>query len=387
MPEVIILYMPMFVCFFWAVALLVDAGKSDKARTALGIFMAVSTILYFSHVVFFSSSERLYTIIDPLYTFSALSVFPLFYIYIRLLSKDIDFNPFVLWTLAPAFFFGACLAIIYSLLDEQELRELARKVIYKEKVDFNFSPVGKAGEIIYKAGRVTFLLQVVPFIYYSRKHISEYNRKIEEFYSSIEGKNLTWVRLMTIVMILTGIFAIVSGIIGRAYFAESGALLAIPSFVFSVMLFSIGFLGFKQIHSIRDFRKDMMYKVIPKESCLSVQEKTRDKIKRDLIKLLTEQEFYRKTDLRITDVSSELNTNRSYISNIVNLDLGTTFSELINSYRVVYAKKLLQENSLYVLDFIAEESGFASVNSLLRAFKKETGLTPGQYRKTLRDNQ
>ena len=118
-----------------------------------------------------------------------------------------------------------------------------------------------------------------------------------------------------------------------------------------------------------------------------MQEKTRDKIKRDLIKLLNEQEFYRKTDLRITDVSSELNTNRSYISNIVNLDFGTTFSELINSYRVVYAKKLLQENSLYVLDFIAEESGFASVNSLLRAFKKATGLTPGQYRKTLRDNQ
>ena len=102
---------------------------------------------------------------------------------------------------------------------------------------------------------------------------------------------------------------------------------------------------------------------------------------------MTEREFYRKTDLRITDVSSELNTNRSYISNIVNLDFGTTFSELINSYRVVYAKKLLQENSLYVLDYIAEESGFASVNSLLRAFKKATGLTPGQYRKTLRENQ
>jgi AraC-like DNA-binding protein len=387
MPEVIILYMPMFVCFFWAVALLLDAGKSDKAKTALGIFMVVSTILYFSHVVFFSSSERFYMIIDPLYTFSSLSVFPLFYIYIRLLSKDIDFNPFVLWTLIPAFFFGACLAIIYSLLDEQELRELARKVIYKEKVDFSFSPMGKAGEIIYKAGRVTFLVQVVPFIYYSRKHITEYNRNIEEFYSSTEGRNLTWVRLMTIIMILTGIFAIISGIIGRAYFAESAALLAIPSFVFSIMLFSIGFLGFKQTHSIRDFRKDMMFKVIPKESCLSVQEKTRDKIKRDLLKLLTEREFYRKTDLRITDVSSELNTNRSYISNIVNLDFGTTFSDLINSYRVVYAKKLLRENNLHVLDYIAEESGFASVNSLLRAFKKATGQTPGQYRKTMRENQ
>jgi len=50
-------------------------------------------------------------------------------------------------------------------------------------------------------------------------------------------------------------------------------------------------------------------------------------------------------------------------------------------------KKLLQENNLYVLDFIAEESGFASVNSLLRAFKKATGQTPGQYRKTMRENQ
>ena len=231
MVDIIILYMPMFVCFFWAVALLLDSGKNDKAKVVLGIFMVTSTMLYFSHIIFFSSREELYIIIDPLYTFSSLSVFPLFFIYIRLLCRDTNFNPLLLWTLMPAFFFGGAIAIIYSLLGEEELKELVLMVIYKERVDYSFSLIGKAGGIIYKAGRVTFVLQVVLFVYYSRKYISEYTRNIDEFYSATEGKNLKSIRMMTLVMLVTGVFAIISGIIGKAYFVESHLLLSLLLFL------------------------------------------------------------------------------------------------------------------------------------------------------------
>lgn len=59
----------------------------------------------------------------------------------------------------------------------------------------------------------------------------------------------------------------------------------------------------------------------------------------------------------------------------------SNFKDFVNHYRVEYAKKLLKAEENHILDYIAEESGFASVNSLLRAFRKETGTTPGQFRK------
>ena len=100
-----------------------------------------------------------------------------------------------------------------------------------------------------------------------------------------------------------------------------------------------------------------------------------------LIDFFFKKQFFKRTDLRITDVSAELGTNRSYVSAVVNTMYNSIFKDFVNHYRVEYAKKLLKAEENHILDYIAEESGFASVNSLLRAFRKETGTTPGQFRK------
>lgn len=196
----------------------------------------------------------------------------------------------------------------------------------------------------------------------------------------MEGRDLTWVRKITTVFLLTAVFSLVAGFLGRSFFNQEDYLVFIPSLLFSTMLFSIGFLGFRQRFTIRDYRKELNVKESHREPGINLQDKTREKIKGELLILFEEKEYFRKTDLRITDVSAVLGTNRSYISSIVNVDYDSTFSDFVNKYRVEYAKKLLLDKRNHVLDYIAEESGFASVNSLLRAFKKETALTPGQFR-------
>ena len=62
------------------------------------------------------------------------------------------------------------------------------------------------------------------------------------------------------------------------------------------------------------------------------------------------------------------------------------FNEFVNHYRINEAKRLIQdsENELYTLDYIAEKSGFGSINSFSRVFKAFEGVTPGKYRERLK---
>ena len=82
----IVTLLPFFVCFFWTTVLLTDIKKSKFPIRILTIFMTVSTVLYFSHAVYFYGYIQAYSVIDPLYTLASLSVYPIFYIYIKSLS-------------------------------------------------------------------------------------------------------------------------------------------------------------------------------------------------------------------------------------------------------------------------------------------------------------
>lgn len=359
----IISLLPFFVCLFWTVVMSMDFRRNKTSLKLLSIFMGLSTILYFSHALYFYGYEHLYAIIDPLYVLASLSVYPLFYLYIKSLAKEPEPSSNNVYLFLPTIIISLIVLAVHLLLP---------------------------GFVVVtgKLARVVFVVQVPLVVVYGSRLIRDYHRRINDYYSSTEGRELGWLNRMLFLLLITGLLSITAGILGREYFSESPALLAIPSFAFSIMLFYIGYTGFMQKFSVVDFNLESSDSVSEirdehKDSSLAIHEKTRDKIKTDLIVLFEEREYFRRTDLRISDVSVELGTNRSYISSVVNMIYNTNFTDFVNRYRVEYAKKLLLSEENHILDYIAEESGFASVNSLLRAFRKETGTTPGQFRKKL----
>lgn len=93
----------------------------------------------------------------------------------------------------------------------------------------------------------------------------------------------------------------------------------------------------------------------------------------------TERVFLDKK-LTIVRLAEIVGTNRTYLSNFINAELQSSFSDYVNGYRVSFAKTLLAENNA-PLDVIAEMSGFNSVSSFRRMFSAVEGCTPGQYRR------
>lgn len=96
-------------------------------------------------------------------------------------------------------------------------------------------------------------------------------------------------------------------------------------------------------------------------------------------RLFREQRIYLTPTLRLADVAKMIGTNRTYMSRHFNAELGMTFFDYVNDYRLRHACELLTttDSPLYV---IAEQSGFNSLTTFRRQFQSKYGKSPTDYR-------
>ncbi len=377
----IVLILPFFSTLFWAVTLWLGVKKAGTPKRILATFMTVATFLYGGHAVYFSKDYMVYTILDPIYTFANLSVFPLFYLYIKSLTKEKSFSLKSLWILFPALVLSISIAIVFILLPKNELHEFVHGYLYKETLVYKTSTLFKLQILLHSFKSLCFTLLLIHSTYFSWKYILEYEQKIKEFYSATEDRSLAWTGNLLIATVISAIFGLILNLLGKPFFIDEYTLVFIPSIIFSILLYFIGFLGTNQAFSIKDYQQDLLADQTTKHIINS--DSLKSKLHVDIAHLLEEDQIFKNPDLRITDVSRMLKTNRTYVSSVISNDFQSSFCDLINHYRVDYSKKLLLHPNIYILEYVSNESGFASVNSFLRAFKKETGITPGQFRKQL----
>ena len=89
-----------------------------------------------------------------------------------------------------------------------------------------------------------------------------------------------------------------------------------------------------------------------------------------------------KKNISLNDVAVNIGVSVTHLSNILNSDNKTGFSQMVNSLRIHYANTLLQDRSLSIND-IALEAGFGSTRNFNRIYKKFFNCTPSEARKEL----
>lgn len=85
-------------------------------------------------------------------------------------------------------------------------------------------------------------------------------------------------------------------------------------------------------------------------------------------------------NLKVSDIATEIGTNRTYVSAFFNKEAECTFYDYVNRYRIEYACNLLTNSEENIVQ-IAEKSGFNSSQSFIRVFSKIKGTSPTKYRK------
>ena len=377
MAEDLIVYTPMYVTFFWAVVLLITKRENNRAKFFLGGFMFIAFLLYLSHAIFFEKIVSVYSVIDPLYIFSSLSVYPLYYWYIKLLTVETEFKWYNLRLLIPAVVFSLSSLILYQIMSENERIEYVLGFLVKSKTDIIYTSAMQLQKLVYIGSRLVFTVQIIYFVILGHRLVRNYNKQIANYYSNLESRSILWVNYILYSLVITSAASIIFNLIGRSYFMDSKILLLIPSIIFSVLLFFIGLQGYMQNHTVTD----MEFADLDDKTDAS-QNYNISRLNEKLIDLFVNEEIYKYPDLKITYVTEKLNTNRTYVSKHINTEFSCTFNEFVNRYRIEEAKRLLSDKSMknFSLNHISEKSGFGSMGSFMRVFKEMEGITPGQFR-------
>ena len=106
-----------------------------------------------------------------------------------------------------------------------------------------------------------------------------------------------------------------------------------------------------------------------------------------LLDFMEKEKPYLDCELTVKDLADRLIMAPKDLSQVINERSGKNFCDFINHYRIEEAKKLLtrsvKDKDMSILN-IAFDVGFNSKSSFNLVFKKTTGLTPSQFRKTIK---
>ena len=103
-------------------------------------------------------------------------------------------------------------------------------------------------------------------------------------------------------------------------------------------------------------------------------------IYKSLLYFLEIKQVFLDPKLSLKKLSEMIETNQTYLSNVVNRYFGCHLKELVNTYRVEYAKELLRSGKCPPEE-LPQRCGFLSRSAFYAAFKKVTGASPKRYMK------
>ncbi len=88
--------------------------------------------------------------------------------------------------------------------------------------------------------------------------------------------------------------------------------------------------------------------------------------------------------LTLETVADYMGVSKSHFAHLFKQYTNATFLDFLTEERVKRAQSLFLNQELQIID-IAYDSGFSSVSSFNRAFKRITGMTPSQFRESMRE--
>ncbi len=331
------------------------------ANRILALFMFSNALLisYFILEVYLSFPVPS---VDFFYFFLA----PLLYLYTRSLTKQgFQFRRKMLLHFIPggaAFLYTVIGAIIINNI-RTDPAQLAKQQFTES---FIFSGILHIQIWIYLAASFVILFR--------------YRRNLKNTYSAIEKINLTWLLFILMAFMLMW-FADLSHFllsINHLLTAGTSRLLVFISllinFIFANAAVYYG-LNYPQLlilekEPVRNYKTGLS------------EEECRIRAK-ELQQFMVEKKPYLEPSLTIADLSEQIDIHQKYLSQIINSQFNQNFYDFINFYRIGEAKSMMDDRKKQhatVLE-ILYEAGFNSKSAFNSAFKKNTGITPTEYKR------
>lgn len=235
--------------------------------------------------------------------------------------------------------------------------------------------------------------------------VRKHQKKIKHIFSNLEYKHLDWLKFLSLGIIAVWFIGIFSNILDWLKFSHSyeydGLLFQLSADSFIIVMTYFGFLQ-KGVYSksnnlISESEVENLVEVAITENLeinnsdslkykkSGLDEKRSKEIHGELMNLTLVDEVYKNDDLTLYSLAAMLKISSNHLSQVINSIEGKSFFDFINFYRIEAVKKIIaskEKEHLTILG-IAYECGFNSKAAFQRAFKKFTGVTPTEYKRTV----
>lgn len=358
--------LPLITCALFSMLILLEwYNRQLREQHTLFAFMLTATLLYVGHYIYFNRAADLLPLSDILYVSANLTVYPLYLIYIiRLTSKWRA----VYWLmLLPGLLAIMATGTGYIFMTDEEDRMFVHNYLYHN------SQTGLTDMALFQAYirqfcKLVFAIEVIATVVIGSMMIRRYDRMVDEFYADTDDKSMRNIQSILYLVLTIAVLSFIVNIIGRARFTDHEIILTTTSLMFSALLFAIGYEGLHRHFSIIDMRTNK--EQVSNDDSAALKDAVNRSMTERIIALVENDKIYLQPDLKLDDVAQMMHTNRTYIYQAVNQQMGISFNEFINRYRIAHAKRLMASDPTLSMNDVALHSGFASLSSFYRNMKK-----------------
>lgn len=301
---------------------------------------------------------------------------PLYFFYVRSITgtkfrrRDLfHFAPFILfWLILPL--------LTADMIGSQQVHYGMLSTFYPFIKNMLFL------QYVYAVLYVVQFIHMFVYLLISYRETQQYERALKSVYSKVDTTIILWLKTLNIFLMAVVIFVTVFLAIYFVYHTYNRELdyvyvipMAILTYIISYKLAGVEWTA----SAPPDEKKKYERTVLKPEASLRIRKQLED--------LMRDLKPYLNNELRLQDLSDELNVPAYQLSQVINDQLAVTFFDYINKHRVEEAKRLIENEPGLTLLEIAFKAGFNNKTSFNNSFKKFTTHTAVDFRKTQKKRQ
>lgn len=238
---------------------------------------------------------------------------------------------------------------------------------------------------------LTFLLLfcwiVVSFAYLAGtvRHLRSYRRRLKDLYSNTHSRELRWIDWFIALLVLVWCAAALALIgenspVGVAVNAET-----VLSLLALLLLFLFAFAPLNrnledEVAAVAAVGEAGVLRAeAPKYSRSAMSEDHADRLSARIKAAMDDDRLFLDPNLSLQKLSKHVGASPNHVSQVLNEEIGETFFDYVASRRIEEAQPMILEGTESVLA-ISLEVGFNSRSTFYKAFKRNTGMTPREFR-------
>ncbi|CAL2060840.1 putative transmembrane protein. transcriptional regulator, AraC family [Tenacibaculum sp. 190524A05c] len=342
--------------------LVLNRIKKQPINKVLVLILSCLLILFLMFAFNYMDNKKLTRLLVPVGSIIYMALGPMLLHYIKSVYENLDFKK-LYKSLIP--FFIAIL--IYSIPS-----------YFLETIDSK-----NELSLVYLIFIVPFLgwLYFIYCLYQCFQILKKYRLEVRNNYSFTKNIDLKWLSIWVNGFIVFIFVDLISG----------GVLLTNTSLKFILILnltyltsliWYMGYYGLNQTQVFL-FQEISQKPAKPQQKQITQDLESLKNLEDKFELLFTKNQLFKEQNLTLLQTAKELEISDKKLSNFLNSHLQTTFYDYVNSHRIEYFKKSIQNgksNHLTLLA-IAFDSGFNSKATFNRVFKQKEGMTPFQFKK------